>query len=102
MLRDAAARQKIWLQEVVLKAWRFLSAFRADSSFRTWLIRVAINEVLQFQRREHRASRFHEPSDHQVKFILEKNLPSSASPECKERKRFVRASTHSPPNIAWS
>jgi RNA polymerase sigma-70 factor (ECF subfamily) len=39
-------------QEVVLKAWRFLSAFRAESSFRTWLTRVAINEVRQFQRRE--------------------------------------------------
>jgi DNA-directed RNA polymerase specialized sigma24 family protein len=47
-------------KEVVLKAWRFLSAFRADSSFRNWLTRVAINEVRQFQRRELRASGFQE------------------------------------------
>lgn len=52
-------------QEVVLKAWRFLSAFRAESSFRTWLTRVAINEVRQFQRRE-RASRFEELSNPDV------------------------------------
>src|SRR5271154_6116550 len=49
-------------QEVVLKAWRFLSAFRAESSFRTWLTRVAINEARQFQRRELRASNFQELS----------------------------------------
>jgi RNA polymerase sigma-70 factor, ECF subfamily len=52
-------------QEVILKAWRFLSAFRAESSFRTWLTRVAINEVRQFQRREH-ASRFQELSQPDV------------------------------------
>jgi RNA polymerase sigma-70 factor, ECF subfamily len=48
-------------QEVALKAWRFLSAFRAESSFRTWLTRVAINEVRQFQRRELRAPSLREP-----------------------------------------
>jgi RNA polymerase sigma-70 factor (ECF subfamily) len=48
-------------QEVALKAWRFLSAFRAESSFRTWLTRVAINEVRQFRRRELRASSLQEP-----------------------------------------
>ena len=52
-------------QEVVLKAWRFLSAFRGESSFRAWLTRVAINEVRQFERRE-RASRFQDLSDFDV------------------------------------
>jgi RNA polymerase sigma-70 factor (ECF subfamily) len=52
-------------QEVVLKAWRFLSAFRGESSFRAWLTRVAINEVRQFERRR-RASRFEELSDFDV------------------------------------
>jgi DNA-directed RNA polymerase specialized sigma24 family protein len=37
-------------QEVALKAWRFLSAFRAESSFRTWLTRVAINAPLPHRR----------------------------------------------------
>ena len=50
-------------QEVVLKAWRFLSTFRAESSFCTWLIRVAINEVRQYHRRELRAPRFQDLSN---------------------------------------
>jgi RNA polymerase sigma-70 factor (ECF subfamily) len=40
------------LQEVLLKVWRHLSTFRSQSSFRTWMTRVAINEVLQSYRRE--------------------------------------------------
>jgi len=35
-----------------LKVWRHLSTFRSESSFRTWLTRVAINEALQSYRRE--------------------------------------------------
>jgi RNA polymerase sigma-70 factor (ECF subfamily) len=62
MLRGNGAAEDL-TQEVVLKAWSFLSAFRAESSFRTWLTRVAINEVRQFQRRELRASHFQELPD---------------------------------------
>ena len=39
-------------QEVLFKVWRHLSTFRSESSFRTWMTRVAINEALQFYRRE--------------------------------------------------
>jgi RNA polymerase sigma-70 factor (ECF subfamily) len=39
------------LQEVQIKVWRGLSSFRSDSSFRTWMTRVALNEVLQARRR---------------------------------------------------
>jgi RNA polymerase sigma-70 factor (ECF subfamily) len=42
------------LQEVSLKVWGHLSTFRAESPFRTWIIRVAINEVLQSYRRVQR------------------------------------------------
>ena len=42
------------LQEVQLRVWRHLSAFRSESTFRTWIIRVASNEVLQSYRREKR------------------------------------------------
>ncbi len=62
MLRGNEATEDL-IQEVVLKAWTFLSAFRAESSFRTWLTSVAINEVRQFQRHELRASRFQELSN---------------------------------------
>jgi RNA polymerase sigma-70 factor, ECF subfamily len=40
------------LQEVLLKVWRHLSKFRSESSFRTWMTRVATNEALQTYRRE--------------------------------------------------
>jgi RNA polymerase sigma-70 factor (ECF subfamily) len=39
------------VQEVQLKVWMHLSSFRHDSSFRTWVTRVANNESLQFHRR---------------------------------------------------
>src|ERR1700688_1564147 len=51
MVRNAADSEDL-VQEVVLKVWRHLSTFRSESSFRTWLIRVAINEALQSYRRE--------------------------------------------------
>jgi RNA polymerase sigma-70 factor, ECF subfamily len=60
MLRGHGATEDL-TQEVALKAWRYLSAFRAESSFRTWLTRVAINEVRQFQRCEFRAPSLREP-----------------------------------------
>src|ERR1700719_5426597 len=43
------------LQEVLLKVWSHLSTFRSESSFRTWMTRVAINEALQSYRRERRS-----------------------------------------------
>jgi RNA polymerase sigma-70 factor (ECF subfamily) len=39
------------MQEVLFKVWRFLSRFRFESSFRTWMTRIAINEALQLYRR---------------------------------------------------
>ena len=42
------------LQEVQLKVWCHLSAFRSESKFRTWALSVATNEVLQSYRREKR------------------------------------------------
>ena len=42
------------LQEVLLKVWRHLATFRSECSFRTWMTRVAMNEVLQSYRRKRR------------------------------------------------
>jgi RNA polymerase sigma-70 factor (ECF subfamily) len=39
------------LQVAQLKMWTHLSSFRYDSSFRTWITRIAINEALQYHRR---------------------------------------------------
>jgi len=43
------------VQDVFLKAWRHLAGFRSEASFRTWITRVATNEVLQLYRRECRS-----------------------------------------------
>jgi RNA polymerase sigma-70 factor (ECF subfamily) len=40
------------LQEILLKVWGHLSSFQSQSSFRAWITRVAINEVLQSYRRK--------------------------------------------------
>jgi RNA polymerase sigma-70 factor (ECF subfamily) len=42
------------LQEVLLKVWRHLATFRSESTFRTWMTRVAINQALLSHRRERR------------------------------------------------
>jgi RNA polymerase sigma-70 factor (ECF subfamily) len=42
-------------QEVFVRAWRKLPGFRAASAFSTWLFRLAVNTVVDYQRREGRA-----------------------------------------------
>jgi RNA polymerase sigma-70 factor (ECF subfamily) len=54
------------LQEVILKVWYRLATFRFESSFRTWMTRVAINEVLQSYRREQRVPICRAASDFDV------------------------------------
>ena len=55
MVQNATDAEDV-LQEVLLKVWRHLSAFRSQSSFRTWMTRVAVNEALQSYRRKRRGS----------------------------------------------
>lgn len=40
------------LQNVFLKAWSNLSAFRGDAAVSTWLYRIAVNESLDFVRKK--------------------------------------------------
>jgi len=51
LVRNAADEEDL-LQEVLLKVWLHLSTFRSESSFRTWVTRIAINEAMQSFRRE--------------------------------------------------
>jgi RNA polymerase sigma-70 factor (ECF subfamily) len=71
------------LQEVLLKVWRRLSTFRSQSSFRTWMTRVAINEVLQLYRRENRRRLFQAFAD----------FDSFASPNGSPLQSLTRAET---------
>ena len=49
-------------QDVFVRAWRSLKTFRGDSSFRTWLHRVAINVVRSSQARRSRTARLVRPA----------------------------------------
>jgi RNA polymerase sigma-70 factor, ECF subfamily len=51
-------------QEVFVRAWRSLSGFRGDSTFRTWLHRVALNVIHSHRSRLGRIRRlFSTPAD---------------------------------------
>jgi RNA polymerase sigma-70 factor, ECF subfamily len=53
IVRNATDAEDV-LQEAVLKTWRRLSTFRSESSFRTWMTRVAVNEALMSHRQGRR------------------------------------------------
>jgi RNA polymerase sigma factor (sigma-70 family) len=80
MVRDATDTDDL-VQEVLLKIWRHLSTFRSESSFRTWMTRVAINEVLQSYRRKQRSPLFRALGD----------LDAIASPGDCPHKSLARA-----------
>jgi RNA polymerase sigma-70 factor (ECF subfamily) len=42
------------VQQTMLKAWQGLGGFRGESRFATWITRVLMNEVFQFQRKRAR------------------------------------------------
>jgi RNA polymerase sigma-70 factor (ECF subfamily) len=48
-------------QEVFVRVWRSLRSFRGDSTFRTWLHRIAINVIRSGQARESRLRRMFAP-----------------------------------------
>jgi RNA polymerase sigma-70 factor (ECF subfamily) len=52
ILRNEAEAQDA-AQDAFLKAFKYLGQFRSESRFSTWLIRVAINEARQRQRKNH-------------------------------------------------
>ena len=69
-------------QEVFLKAYRAIAKFRGDSSFSTWLYRIAVNTCLNF-RQSRRAA--HEP--------LSEALPDLAPPVAQSIEEDQRAAS---------
>jgi len=53
ILQNEADAEEV-AQEAVLKAFRNLSGFRQESSFRTWLIRITVNEARMRLRKDRR------------------------------------------------
>ena len=71
-------------QEVFLKAYRALDRFRGDSTFSTWLYRIAVNTCLNF-----RASRKPEPAE-LPEALPDKSQGALEQMEQDERSRQVR------------
>jgi len=52
MYCDDPSRRADLFQEIVLQLWKSYPSFRADSSFSTWMYRVALNVAIQDFRKE--------------------------------------------------
>ncbi|MDE2345392.1 MAG: RNA polymerase sigma factor [Gammaproteobacteria bacterium] len=74
-LTGNAATAEECTQDAFLSAWDHLPGFRGESSFATWLTRIAINAALQRMQREHRYLRLIQPGDDQ-------QMAQQAAPDC--------------------
>jgi RNA polymerase sigma-70 factor (ECF subfamily) len=68
-------------QDVFVKIWRHLSTFREESAFRTWVIRIAINEAVNSCRRKQRRPNYQNLAD----------MDTFASPSESPLQSLVRA-----------
>jgi RNA polymerase sigma-70 factor (ECF subfamily) len=62
MSRDRERATEL-LQDVFVRVWEKLALYRGEASFTTWLHRLAVNVVLESERREKRRSGRFEESD---------------------------------------
>jgi RNA polymerase sigma-70 factor, ECF subfamily len=53
VLRNSADAEEV-AQESILKGFRYLSQFRADSRFGTWLLKITLNEARMRLRKQHK------------------------------------------------
>jgi RNA polymerase sigma-70 factor, ECF subfamily len=77
------------VQEVFLKAWRHLARFRSEASFRSWIIQIATNEVLQLYRRERHIPAWPPPAD--LDTLVSKFESPQQSLERTEAELIVRS-----------
>lgn len=77
-----AEEKKDLFQDIVLQAWSAYSRFRSDSSFGTWLYRIALNTAINHQRKGR------QPQGQQVDIQLIE-LPETISPDEKEKYRLM-------------
>jgi RNA polymerase sigma-70 factor, ECF subfamily len=79
ILRDDAAAEDV-VQEAYVQAFRSLASFRGESSFSTWLVRIAANQALMRRRREARADKVI-PIDPNGALLMESIEDEAAGPE---------------------
>lgn len=74
-------------QDAFLKAWDVLSGFRGESSFGTWLTRIAINMALQRLRLDRRHLRVVQPGSEELMDALP--APDSAPDADMDMERLI-------------
>ena len=62
---DTADRQDLF-QDMVMQLWRSFASFRGESSFSTWMYRVALNTALMHRRKNSRTIQLESSVDEEV------------------------------------
>jgi RNA polymerase sigma-70 factor (ECF subfamily) len=95
MVRNATDADDI-LQDVLLKVWCHLSTFRSESTFRTWMTTVAINEAFQYFRRRHTRATFQGSLDFDI-FVSRNESPLQSLTRTETIQVVRRAVVQLPP-----
>ena len=74
MVGDRSAAEEL-TQDVFVRAWGKLDQFRGDSSFSTWLHRLAVNVVLNARKQQGRHRARHEVMDGEKESLSQPGLP---------------------------
>jgi RNA polymerase sigma-70 factor (ECF subfamily) len=77
-------------QEVFVRAWRGLGGFRGDSTFRTWLHRVAINVIQSHRGRASRLRRLFQAAPAPTDDEMDDPIESAADPDDMEQGLLLR------------
>lgn len=94
------------LQEVLLRAWKGLPAFREEARFSTWLYRIAVNTTFKWQRRHAETTRTVSISELMEQDRLGESVASTMVPvaepevameESQRRQRLMDAVSSLPP-----
>jgi RNA polymerase sigma-70 factor (ECF subfamily) len=78
------------MQEAQLKTWRRLGSYRSESSFRTWMTSIAINEARQFYRKANRFSLVHDRA-HLAELTSPSELPYQACVRAELTEKLIAA-----------
>lgn len=77
------------MQDTYLKAYQKLNLFKGNASFSTWLIRIGINESLQYIRRNKVIEINSKPNESEIKLV---RLPDTF--QMNPEKQMIKKETH--------